>query len=84
MTMVVKPRCGQESKFSIEMNNSSCVMPVMISGITSGAFTIPVSSSRPRKFLKRTSETAARVPRITEPVETTTPIFRDNQAASRI
>ncbi len=59
-------------------------MPVMISGITSGAFTMPVSSSRPRKALKRTSEIAARVPRITEPVETTTPICSDSQAASRI
>ena len=84
MTMVVKPRCGQPSTCSIETNSSSCVMPVMISGITSGALTMPVSSSRPRNTLKRTREIAASVPRITAPVDTTTPIFSDSQAASRI
>ena len=84
MTMVVKPRCGQPNKCSIEMNSKSCVMPVMISGITSGAFTMPVSSSRPRNRLKRTSAMAASVPRITAPVDTTTPISSDSQAASSI
>src|SRR6266404_5082991 len=52
-TMVVKPRCGQENSCSIDTNSSSCVIPVMISGMTSGAFTIPVSSSRPGKRAKR-------------------------------
>jgi len=57
---------------------------VMISGMTSGALTIPVRSSRPRKNLKRTSAIAASVPKITAPVDTTTPILSDSQAASRI
>ena len=68
----------------MDTNSNSCVMPVMISGITSGAFTMPVSSSRPRNTLKRTSAMAASVPRITAPVDTTTPIFSYSHAASRI
>jgi hypothetical protein len=52
MTMVVKPRCGQPNICSMETNSSSWVMPVMISGMTSGAFTMPVSSRRPRNTLK--------------------------------
>src|ERR1700680_3998984 len=84
ITMVVKPRCGQPNRFNIETNSRSCVMPVMISGITSGALTIPVSSSRPGNILNRTKDIAARVPKITEPVDTTTPIFKLNHAASRI
>jgi hypothetical protein len=56
--MVVKPRCGQPNICSIETNSSSCVMPVMISGITSGAFTMPVNSRRPRNREKRTSAMA--------------------------
>ena len=59
-------------------------MPVMISGMTRGAFTMPVSSSRPRNAVNLTREMAARVPRITDPVDTTTPILSDSHAASRI
>src|ERR1700676_2299603 len=84
MTMVVKPRCGQPKRCSIDTNSRSWVIPVMISGITSGALTMPVSSNRPRKSPNRTNEIAASVPRITDPVDTTTPIFSDSQAASRI
>src|SRR5579863_9419034 len=84
ITMVVKPRCGQPMTCSIETNSSSWVMPVMISGMTSGALTIPVSSSRPRNTVKRTREIAASVPRMTAPVDTTMPIFKLSQAASRI
>ncbi len=68
----------------METNSSNCVMPVMISGITKGALTMPVSSRRVRKTLNLTRDMAASVPRITEPVETTTPIFKLSQAASRI
>jgi hypothetical protein len=56
----------------------------MISGITNGALTMPVSSNRPRKSLNRTNEIAASVPRITDPVDTTTPICSDSHAASSI
>src|SRR5882762_5092099 len=80
-TMVVKPRCGQENSCIIDTNSSSCVMPVMISGMTSGAFTIPVSSSRPRKRAKRTSAIAARVPRTTAPLEAVTATSSDSSAA---
>ena len=59
-------------------------MPVTISGITSGALTMPVSSNRPRNVLNRTREIAASVPSTTAPVDTTTPIFSDSHAASRI
>src|SRR5579863_2445767 len=80
--MVVKPRCGQDSSCSIDTNSSSCVIPVMISGITSGALTIPVSSSRPGKDVKRTSAIAASVPMTTAPVEAASPTSTDNSAAS--
>ena len=56
-----------EKVCSIETNSSSWVMPVMISGMTSGAFTMPVSSSRPGNLANRTSAMAASVPRITAP-----------------
>ena len=67
----------------MDTNSSSWVMPVMISGITSGAFTMPVSSNLPRNSGNRTSEIAAKVPRITAPVETATPMRSDSHAASR-
>src|ERR1700730_18672702 len=84
IAMVVKPRCGQPMTCSIETNKSSCVMPVMISGMTSGALTMPVSSSRPRNLRKRTSAVAASVPRITAAVDATTPTSSDSSAASSI
>src|SRR3984885_4242667 len=80
-TMVVKPRCGQENICIIETNSSSCVMPVMISGITSGAFTMPVSSRRPRNLAKRTSAIAASVPSTTAAVEAVTATSSDRSAA---
>src|SRR5262249_37629941 len=80
-TMVVKPRCGHENSCTIDTNSSSCVMPVMISGMTSGALTIPVSNSRPGKRAKRTSATAASVPRTTAPVEAATATWSDSNAA---
>ena len=80
--MVVKPRCGQPNSCSIDTNSSSCVMPVMISGITSGAFTMPVSSSRPGKRAKRTSAIAASVPSSTAPLEAVTATSSDSSAAS--
>src|SRR5580698_8457477 len=80
-TIVVKPRCGQPNICSIETNSSSCVMPVMISGMTSGAFTIPVSSRRPRNRAKRTSAIAAMVPSTTAALEAVTATSSDSSAA---
>ena len=82
MAMVVNPRCGHPTTCSIEMNSKSCVMPVMISGMTRGAFTMPVNRSRPRNILNLTRAIAAKVPRTTAPVDTTTPIWSDSHAAS--
>lgn len=47
-------------------NNSSSDRPVITSGITSGAVTMPPNSVRPRKRGMRVRTKAARVPRSTE------------------
>ncbi len=65
----------------MEISSSSCVMPVMISGITSGALTMAVSVNRPRKRLKRTSAIAASVPSTMAEVAATKPMRSDSQAA---
>jgi len=46
----------------METNNRSKDRPVMTSGITRGAETMPVKRVLPRKRRKRTSATAANVP----------------------
>src|ERR1700754_53503 len=84
MTIVVNPRCGQENICNIETNSSSWVIPVMISGITSGALTMPVSSSLPGNLANRTGAIDARVPNRTAAVEEATAASNDNKAASRI
>src|SRR5262249_37561975 len=81
ITRVVNPRCGQENICSIETNSSNCVIPVMTSGITSGAFTIPVNTRRPGNLLNLTRVMAARVPRMTAPVDEATPTSSDSNAA---
>src|ERR1700712_4516553 len=72
MTIVVNPRCGQENICNIDTNSKSCVIPVMISGITSGAFTNPVSRSLPGNLANRTRAIDARVPNKTAAVEEAT------------
>ena len=63
MVMVVAPReAGQPMRFAIEMNRNSSDRPVMISGITSGAVIMPLSSMRPRSRLTRCSATATSAP----------------------
>src|SRR3569833_1195643 len=83
-TIVVNPRCGHENICSIDTNSNNCVMPVMISGITSGALTIPVSNSLPGNLANLTSAMAASVPNSTAAVEEAIATSNDSSAASRI
>ncbi|SVJ76247.1 Uncharacterised protein [Klebsiella pneumoniae] len=65
--MVTIPRsCGQPISCAMATNNSSSDRPVITSGITSGAVTMPPNSVRPRKRGMRVRTKAARVPRSTE------------------
>ena len=62
---VVKPRWpGQPISCAIRMKSISIEMPVMTSGMTSGAVTRPEKAARPRKRRKRASAMPAMVPRI--------------------
>ena len=55
---------------------------MITSGITSGEFTMPVSSVRPGKRLNRVIATAAKVPSSTDAVAVMSAIFSDNTKPS--
>ncbi|MNY57176.1 hypothetical protein D3C86_1933440 [compost metagenome] len=61
--MVSRPRsAGQPISWAMATNSSSSDRPVITSGITSGAVTMPPNTVRPRKRGMRVSTKAARVP----------------------
>ena len=63
IVIVVAPRfIGQPIRFAIEMKRNRSDRPVMISGITSGAVTMPESRSRPRRRDTRCSASATIAP----------------------
>ncbi len=85
MTMVSMPRPrGQPISPSMATNSKSSDRPVITSGMTSGADTVPAKAVRPRKRRKRTSATAASVPRTSAMVAESAAICRLSQAAPSI
>ena len=79
---VVKPRvAGQPMNSAIRMNSIRDEIPVMTSGIISGAVTSPENSTRPRNLRNRASAMPAMVPRIVANVADSRAIFNDNHAA---
>ena len=75
---------GQPIHSASEMNRNSSEMPVITSGITSGAVTMPVISVRPRKRPSRARASPASVPSAVAIVALTTAISRLSMAASRM
>ena len=65
------------------MNNSSSDRPVMTSGMTSGADIMPLNSSRPLNWPKRTSASPASVPSSIAKVAFTAAILRLRATASQ-
>ncbi|MNJ76369.1 hypothetical protein D3C77_736370 [compost metagenome] len=64
--MVTMPRsAGQPINWAMATNSSSSDRPVITSGMTSGAVTMPPNSVRPRKRGMRVSTKAASVPMAT-------------------
>ena len=84
MVMVEKPRCAGQPihSFSV-MNSSSSERPVITSGITSGALSMPPKSVRPRNRPNRTMASPARVPRSVAKVAFTTAILRLSHTAAQ-
>ncbi len=81
--MVVKPRWpGQPIQSAIRMNSISDEMPVITSGITRGAVTMPVNRTRPRKRVKRASAMPAIVPRMVAMVAEIRAIWTDSSRAA--
>ena len=70
---------GQPISCSMKMKSSSIEMPVMTSGMTSGAETRPENSVRPRNRVKRASAMPAMVPRMVAMVALTSAISSDEQ-----
>ena len=64
------------------MKSISIEMPVMTSGMTSGAVTKPEKAVRPRKRRKRARAMPAMVPRMVAKVALTKAIRRERRAAS--
>ena len=84
MVMVEKPRFdGQPIQSLRVMNSSSSERPVITSGITSGALSMPPNSVRPRNRPNRTMAIPARVPSIVAKVAFTTAIRRLSQTAAQ-
>src|SRR5882724_1324249 len=77
MVTVQKPRSALSAT-----NNNSSESPVMTSGITSGAYSMPENSVRPLKFAPRDSATAASVPSNVANVADATATWKLIQAAS--
>jgi len=85
MVMVVIPRPGgQPMSCSRVTNIKRPESPRMTSGITSGAATMPAKSMRVRNRVKRTSVSAASVPRITDRVAVIAATRTDSQRAARM
>ena len=83
MVTVVKPRWpGQPISWAIRMKSISIEMPVMTSGMTSGAVTKPEKAVRPRKRRKRARARPAMVPRMVAKVALTKAICSERRAAS--
>ena len=83
MVTVVKPRWpGQPIDCAITMNSISIEMPVITSGMTSGAVTKPEKAVRPRKRRKRASAMPAMVPRMVAKVALTSAMRSESRAAS--
>ena len=79
------PRCpGQPIQSARRMKNIRLEMPVMTSGMTSGAVVRPESSVRPLKGPKRASTSPASVPSTTASVAEIAATFRLRNAAFRI
>ncbi|MCY1536170.1 hypothetical protein D9M68_716130 [compost metagenome] len=76
--MVTMPRSwGQPISCAMATKSSSSDRPVITSGITSGAVTMPPNSVRPRKRGMRVSTKAARVPRATAAIAVYKAISRE-------
>ena len=72
---------GKPIACSKATNSNSIAMPVMISGITSGAVVIAERNARPRNGPKRVNTTPAKVPRITAPLAVIAATLMEIQAA---
>ena len=82
MVTVVKPRLpGQPIHCAIRMNSISIDMPVITSGMISGAVTKPEKIVLPRNRPKRASAIPAMVPRMVAIVALTSAISSDRIAA---
>ena len=85
IVIVVKPRPdGQPMAASMATKSSSRDRPVMTSGMTRGAVTMPVNRVRPRKRRNRASTNPAIVPRAMATVAFRVAIRRLIHAAWRI
>ena len=83
IVMVVAPRfIGQPIRLAIEMNRNSSDSPVMISGMTSGAVTMPDSRILPRRRTSRCSASATMAPSAVAKVALRKAILRLSSAAS--
>ena len=65
--MVSRPRSGKPIQRCMVTSMSSSDSPMITSGITSGALTMPEKMVRPMKRRYFTSVKAARIPSTTEP-----------------
>ena len=82
MVIVVNPRWpGQPSHSAIRMNSISDEMPVITSGMISGAVTSPENSTRPRNRRNRARAMPAIVPKIVAKVADSRAICSDRIAA---
>ncbi len=85
MVIVIAPRdSGQPIQSAIVMNRNSREIPVMISGITSGAVTMPASRRRPRKVPSRFRASPTSVPRMTASVALVAAMRRLSRAADQM
>ena len=75
-------RIGQPIRFAIEMNRNSSDRPVMISGITSGAVTMPREQQPPAEPGTRCRASATRAPSAVASVALTMAMRRLSKAAS--
>jgi len=78
--MVSAPRSGKPNQRCIDTNINSSDNPMITSGITKGALTMPLNKVRPLKRPNLTSENAANMPKTTDPQAVKNAIFSDNHS----